>query len=306
MDHVVCPALCTRFLSLFLSSLQSWSRGRALFSRNARFDSGYSFCVQFPGFGAYFPYFLSENGASDPEALSRPSLIDIFVSSTGNSNISIWTTGRSLRNISLVGNIGHFDEIDFTSSEGLDGMKVRIFRCSRFQKLCRMLLGFLLFAMTLMPLVSCVQLRRSVRTRCLRKDCHTLSRFQITRRTSPCFEKLLKILAALVQQRNTSTLCCPVKGCESLNAQDIAVHLTAETGHHFEDVMANCRPLGIAEQVAGTSSNTQSAFRQLWWKYSVDLHQQCVHDGRRRRHILSSSVLQYFRVPAFRPKRNVR
>ena len=51
---------------------------------------------------------------------------------------------------------------------------------------------------------------------------------------------------------------------ESLNTQDRAEHLTAETG-----VMATCHLLGIAEQVAGNPSDTQSAFRQLWEKYGV-------------------------------------
>ena len=91
-----------------------------------------------------------------------------------------------------------------------------------------------------------------------------LSRFQITRRTSPCFEKFLKILAALVRQRNTSTLCWPVEACESLNTQDRAVHLTAETGQLFEEMMVTYHSLGIAGKVAGKSSKTQWALRQLW------------------------------------------
>ena len=51
---------------------------------------------------------------------------------------------------------------------------------------------------------------------------------------------------------------------EGPNTQDRAEHLTAATGHTFEDVMTTYHPPGIAGQVAGTSSNTQSAFRQLW------------------------------------------
>ena len=68
---------------------------------------------------------------------------------------------------------------------------------------------------------------------------HTQSRFQITRRTSPCFEKFLKILVALVLQRDTSILCSPVEACESLNTLDRAVHLTAETYQLFVELMVS-------------------------------------------------------------------
>ena len=66
---------------------------------------------------------------------------------------------------------------------------------------------------------------------------------------------------ALLRQRNTSTLCWLSEACESLNTQVRAEHLTAETGHPFEEVIATCHPPGIAEQVARNSSDTQSAFR---------------------------------------------
>ena len=61
-----------------------------------------------------------------------------------------------------------------------------------------------------------------------------------------------------------STLCWPLEACKSLNTQDRAEHLTAETG-----VMATCHLLGIAEQVSGDPSDTQSAIRQLWEKCGV-------------------------------------
>ena len=83
----------------------------------------------------------------------------------------------------------------------------------------------------------------------------------------------LEDVIALLRQRNTSTLCWPLKACESLNTRDRAEHLTAETG-----MMATCHLLGIAKQVSGNPSDTQSAFRQLWEKYGV----------KRRRHDLSS------------------
>ena len=47
---------------------------------------------------------------------------------------------------------------------------------------------------------------------------------------------------------------------ECPNTQVQAEHLTAACGHHFEDVFS------IAGQVVGKSSDTKSAFRQLWWK----------------------------------------
>ena len=75
---------------------------------------------------------------------------------------------------------------------------------------------------------------------------------------------LLEDVIALLRQRNTSTLCWSLEVFESLNTQDRAEHLTAETGLPFEDVMTTCHPPGIAEQVSGNSSDTQSAFRQLW------------------------------------------
>ena len=43
-----------------------------------------------------------------------------------------------------------------------------------------------------------------------------------------------------------------------------AERLMATTGHHLVDMMADRHPLGIAGEVTGKSSNTQSAFRQLW------------------------------------------
>ena len=43
----------------------------------------------------------------------------------------------------------------------------------------------------------------------------------------------------------------------------------ATTGHLFEEMTAIYHPLGIAGKVAGKSSNTQWAFRQLWKKCGV-------------------------------------
>ena len=48
----------------------------------------------------------------------------------------------------------------------------------------------------------------------------------------------------------------------------------ATTGHLFEEMMATYHPLGIAGKLAGKSSNTQWAFRQLWKKCGVELHQR--------------------------------
>ena len=46
------------------------------------------------------------------------------------------------------------------------------------------------------------------------------------------------------------------------NTQNRAEHLVATTGHLFEDMITTCH---------------EGAFRQLWKKYGVELHQQCVH-----------------------------
>ena len=95
----------------------------------------------------------------------------------------------------------------------------------------------------------------------------------------------LKILAALVRQRNTCELC---------QRWTVSWRQLATS---FEDVMATCHPPRIAEEVDCASPNTQFAFRKLWKKCGVELYrsspQQCVH-GRRSAmlaHILASSVL---------------
>ena len=45
-----------------------------------------------------------------------------------------------------------------------------------------------------------------------------------------------------------------------------AEHLVATTGHLFEDMITTCH---------------EGAFRKLWKKQGVELHQQCGHDCRR-------------------------
>ena len=66
-----------------------------------------------------------------------------------------------------------------------------------------------------------------------------------------CLKELFENLAALLQQKNTGG---------GPNTQDRAEHLTAETGHHLEDVTATCHQPGVVAQVAGNSSNTQCSF----------------------------------------------
>ena len=57
-----------------------------------------------------------------PDVMSE---IDIFVSSTGNYQHQRFGPQKKLKNVSLVGNTGYFDnELDFAGSEGLDGVKV--------------------------------------------------------------------------------------------------------------------------------------------------------------------------------------
>ena len=48
------------------------------------------------------------------------------------------------------------------------------------------------------------------------------------------------------------------------NTQGKAERLMTTTGQLFEEMMATYHSLGIAGKVAGKSSNTQWALRQLW------------------------------------------
>ena len=78
---------------------------------------------------------------------------------------------------------------------------------------------------------------------------------------SPSAEKHMRIVLAMEAR-------------EGPNTRDKAERLMAATGHLFEDMMATYHPPGIAGEVAGKSSNTQWAFRQLWKKYGVELHER--------------------------------
>ena len=60
-----------------------------------------------------------------------------------------------------------------------------------------------------------------------------------------------------------------VEAREGPNTQDKADRLVAATCHLFEEVTATCHPPGIAGYLAGKSSNTRWAFRQLGEKYIV-------------------------------------
>ena len=79
----------------------------------------------------------------------------------------------------------------------------------------------------------------------------------------------------------------------------------ATTGHLFEEMMATYHSLGIAGKEAGKSSNTQWAFRQLWKKCGVELHQRELSSVWTYSGILSSSVPS-LSSPSVRPKRDVR
>ena len=75
----------------------------------------------------------------------------------------------------------------------------------------------------------------------------------------------LNISAAHLRQKNVHIVLAK-EAREGPNAEDKAERLMAATGNHLEDMMADRHPLGIAGDVAGKSSDTQSAFRQLWKK----------------------------------------
>ena len=50
--------------------------------------------------------------------------IDIFISATGNFNITTFEHMKTMKNNAIVGNIGHFDnEIDIVFSKGFEGIK---------------------------------------------------------------------------------------------------------------------------------------------------------------------------------------
>ena len=139
-----------------------------------------------------------------------------------------------------------------------------------------MVANLAIFSGVALALGSCVQLRRSVCTHCSRKNRHTPSRFQITRRTSLCFENPLEIFAALVRQRNKSSSCWSVKPVRLRNTQDQA-H-AARQGHPFEDVMATCHPPGIAGEAAETVC-FPAALEEVPGETSPARPQQGVHDG---------------------------
>ena len=91
---------------------------------------------------------------------------------------------------------------------------------------------------------------------------------------------------------------------EGPNDQNKTVRLRSATGRLFEDVMATYHQPGIAGEACGKSSqhpvDLPTALEEIWCVTSPARPQQCVHDGRRSRRTLASSVLRYhrFRVPA--------
>ena len=68
------------------------------------------------------------------------------------------------------------------------------------------------------------------------KPANVFSKKVRSRRTSPCIERLLKILAALVLQRNTCSSCLARRPANGPNAVDKSERLMAETDHHLEDI----------------------------------------------------------------------
>ena len=69
-----------------------------------------------------------------------------------------------------------------------------------------------------------------------------------------CLKEPFENLAALLRQKEHRRRYMRVRTLKT------AEHLTAETGHYLEDVMATCHQPGVAGQVAGNSSNTQCSF----------------------------------------------
>ena len=90
---------------------------------------------------------------------------------------------------------------------------------------------------------------------------HTLSWFLIFTSTELCPELPLESLP-LSDGRETNLHSVGHGGPRGSNHAERAEHLTAATGHLFEEVMATRHPPGVAGDGAETSSNTQCAFRQ--------------------------------------------
>ena len=91
-------------------------------------------------------------------------------------------------------------------------------------------------------------------------------------RTRLCFEIPLTKLGRSPSPEKQVRIGLTTEAREGPKTQDKAERLMVATGHVFEDVMADCHPLGIAGQVAGKSSNAQWASEQFWRKYGVDLN----------------------------------
>ena len=169
-------------------------------------------------------------------------------------------------------------------------------------KLCGMIPRFLLFLFELMLLVTSwvsPSTTYVIAAVCTMVKDDPVTYFvvlpKIFRRTRLCPENPLKILAALLRQKNSCTLVLAVEAREGPNTQDKAGRFMAATGHHFEDVMANCHPLGIAEEVAGKivqhPVSLPTALEEIRGETSPARPQQCVRRCRRCCHSLVSSVL---------------
>ena len=108
-----------------------------------------------------------------------------------------------------------------------------------------------------------------------------------------CLKEPFDNLASLLQQKEHRRKAESVRTLRSNPS-------ISRRQHPFEDVTASYHPLGIAGKVAGKSSNTQWAFRQLWKQVrnltgatsavSLSLSAMRTHSG-----IFSSSVLSLSR-----------
>ena len=109
-----------------------------------------------------------------------------------------------------------------------------------------------------LALGACIPPRRPIGIHSSRNTkSHTLSWFPIFGSTELCPELPVKSWPLSFSREQI----CIVLDMEAYT-QDRTEHLTAVTGHIFEEVMVTCHPPGIAGDVAETSSNTQCAFRQ--------------------------------------------
>ena len=121
------------------------------------------------------------------------------------------------------------------------------------------------------------------------------------------FREPLKILAALLRQRDACTSVLAVEAREGPSNQDRAGRLVAATGHLLQDMTATYHPYGIAGEVACTQWAFPTALEEMrtsparpqecvHGEMLTQLHQQCVH-GKIAENTKNANSFSRFRDP---------